>query len=117
MPQSPAAINFDQRGYATYNPQSGSPAVLNTSGDHVLYTPASGKSIRLKWIGIKAPRTNNGDVVITIKFNTTEIYKWYLTRSDLFAHATIREGAVNESLIVNLSDNQYIYANFDVEEF
>ena len=117
MISSPAAINFDIRGYQTYNPQSGSPSLITTAGDNIIYTPALGNRIRIKWIGLRTPRDNAPDIEVIIKIGSANIYRWYMTKLDLFSHSTIREGAVNEPLIVNLSVNSNLYVNFDLEEF
>lgn len=114
--KSPVAILYDSSGNPTFSAAQGTPQIISSSGDTILHTPASGKSIRLRWIGIKAPKTNNGEVIITIKFGTTVIYSWILGYPDIFAHATIRIGAIDESLIINTNNSQTIYVNIDLDE-
>jgi hypothetical protein len=117
MISSPASINLDIRGYPTYNPQSGTPSLITNSGDNIIYTPTLGNRLRLKWIGLRTPKNNTPDVEIIIKIGSANIYQWYLTKLDIFSHATIREGNINESLILNLSNDSNVYINFDLEEF
>lgn len=96
---------------------SGSAQTVSSSGDTTVYTPASGRHIRLKWIGLSSPSSNSASVLVTVKIGSITLYIWDMGAPGAFAHGTVREGAVNEVLKVNLSDAQTVRVNFDLEEF
>lgn len=94
------------------------PVTASASGDTTLYTPATGYRIRLKWLGMASPAANTAEVLAIIKWGGgTEIYRWPMGNPGAFAHGSVREGAVNETLKINLSDAQNVYVNLDIEEF
>lgn len=96
----------------------GTPQTFNTSGDHVVYAPATGYRVRLKWVGLSSPAANTAEVLATLKWHGgLEIYRFGMGNPGGYSHRTVREGAVNESLDINLSDAQTVYVNVDVEEF
>jgi hypothetical protein len=95
----------------------GTPQTVNASGDTTVYTPTAGKSIRLKWLGLSSPSTNTANTTVTVKLGGTTIYIWELGAPGAFAHAFVREGPVNGLLVVNLTANQVVRVNFDLEEF
>ena len=114
--KSPVSILYDGYGNPTFIAAKGTPQIITASGDTILHTPTSGKACRLRWIGIKAPKTNNAEVIINIKLGSTVIYTWILGNPDVFAHSTIRVGNINENLVINKSNTQTLYVNFDLDE-
>jgi hypothetical protein len=100
---------------------TGQPSVLNTSGDHVVYTPASGQRGRLKWISLYSDPDNTQKCVVTVKWEGASgpIYMPpFPAGYGAFMHSSVREGLIDERLIVNLSADQTIYvAGLDQEDF
>jgi hypothetical protein len=97
---------------------SGTPQTVSLAGDTTIYTPAAGHRVRLKWVGLSSPSTNTATVIATVKWSDgTLIYIWDLGAPGAFAHSSVREGAVDASLVVTLSGSQTIRFNLDVEEF
>src|SRR5882762_7174648 len=45
-------------------------------GDHTVWTPAPGKRIRLKWVGLSTSKNNSGDVVVKWRFGASGAYFW-----------------------------------------
>lgn len=95
---------------------SGVPATITNTTQTTVYTPTSGKAVRLKWIGLKTP-AGAADTVVTIRIGATTIYQWPMTALDVFSHSTIREGAADAVLSVQCSVASTVYVNIDVEEF
>lgn len=97
----------------------GTPQTLTTSGDHTVYTPASGKRIRLKWLWLSTPSTNSASVLAVAKWGgaSGDIYFVDLGAPGAFGHSSVREGEVDETLVVNLDGAQTVRVNLDVEEF
>lgn len=102
---------------ARFGVSSGSPATVAVAGNTTVYTPSSGKRVRLKWIGLSSPSTNTASMLVTISLGGTPIYAWDMGNPGAFAHGTVREGPVDGVLSVNLSDSQTVRVNFDLEEF
>lgn len=89
-----------------------------SSGDSTVYTCPANKHIRLKWTGWATPSSNSAETIIAMRFGAnTAFYTWPMGMPGAFAHGVVREGAVNENLIVNNSAAQRIYVNIDVEVF
>lgn len=106
-----------------FSVKTGTPAVVNASGDTVLHTPAAGKRIRWSWVGLVTVE-NSASVEVTLGFGTgggpitTEVYKLKMGKTFAFAHGMVREGAVDQDLTINLSaGSQPVYVNYDLEEF
>lgn len=104
-------------------PVTGEPSVLNTAGDNTIYTPQTGKAIRLKWISLYSDPDNTAKCVALVKWSgaSGNLYQPIFPPGPgmgAFQHKSVREGAPDETLIVNLSATQTIYvAGLDVEEF
>lgn len=100
-------------GYPAVNP-------VNTTGDTVVYTPAAGKAIRLKWLYLATLDSNAANVVAKVRFSSQAVgasfYTVPLGKPGGFAHGTVRESVANDTLIVNLSAAQPVYLSFDIEE-
>lgn len=74
------------------------PFTVVNAGDTTVYTPAAGKSIRLRWIYAINDPTASTAPVISVKLGTTEIYRVYaLSKRQKVT------GPVNGQLIINLS--------------
>ena len=101
------------------NVVTGTPSgAISVTGPTILYTPASGKRVRLRWVHASASQDNTAEVVATIKIGATTIYQVPLGNPGVFAHSSIREGDVDEKLTLTLSaSGRTVYVNFDVEEF
>lgn len=102
---------------AAPSPVVGGPTTVSTSGDTALYTPAAGRSARVRWVGLRAASTNGAPVTVVLSLGGTVIYRWELEPSDIFSHGFNREGPVNGALSVNLSASQTVYCNVDAEDF
>lgn len=94
---------------------------VNASGDTTIYTPQSGKSIRLTWIHLSAPGTNTAEALARLRFSSQALaqsfYNPSLSNPGVFSHRCDRVGAVNDSLVLNLSvGSQPVYVSFDIEE-
>lgn len=97
---------------------SGSPVTASASGDTLVYAPAAGKRTRLKWVGLSSPSANSTEVLAIVTWEAgPEIYRWAMGNPGAFAHSSVREGATNQRLMINLSGAQTVYVNIDVEEF
>lgn len=70
---------------------------LTSAGDNVVYTPASGKRVRIHWVyAINNP--NLPSTKITIKIGTQTYYvAWAISKRQQFT------GEINAPLVVNLS--------------
>lgn len=100
---------------ARFGVVTGSP-FSSSSANGTMYTPQSGKKIRLKWLGMATPESNLLPTIVTIKLGATEIYKWPLGTPGAFSHGSVREGSTDAPLIMSQSAGQQIYFNFDIEE-
>lgn len=89
---------------------------LSTSGDNTLITPASGKSIRLLWLGLSTSQDNSAEVKVSAKFGANVHYKWNLGNPGAFSHWEPIEGAVNQPLVINLSVAQPVEVNYTYQE-
>ncbi len=104
---------------ARFGAVTGSPVTVTAAGDTTVYTPAAGMRVRLKWVGLSSPSTNSAPTTATVKWSgaTGNVYRWSMGAPGAFAHGSVREGAVDEALVVNLSEAQSVFVNLDVEEF
>lgn len=100
-----------------FSPSQGEAVTVSASGPTDVYTPASGQRVRLKWVGLSTSENNGAETIVTVKLGDVECYKWAMGVPGAFAHGVVREGGVDESLTVVLSNAQTVYVNFDVEEF
>lgn len=100
-----------------FGPALGSPVLVNTSGTTTIYTPAAGKSIRLKWMTIVTPASNTAEVIVQVVLSGKLIYWLPFTNPFAFSHSSVREGMSDGTLDVILSVNQSVYFNIDVQEF
>lgn len=74
------------------------PATVSAVGDTVIYTPAVGKAIRLRWIYAINDPTASTPTVISVRLGTQEYYRVYaLSKRQRIT------GAVNAPLVINLS--------------
>lgn len=90
--------------------------VVSAAGDTTLYTPASGKKVRLHWVFMSASQDNNVEVLAKIKLGSTVVYSTYLGNPGAFGHRETVEGAVNEVLKINLSAAESVAVNWTVTE-
>jgi hypothetical protein len=95
---------------------AGTPALVNSTTETAVHTPASGKKIRLKWLYLATPEDNSAPIIVTVKIGTVNIYKVPMGAPGAFAHSSVREGAVDDALTVTCSAAQPLYVNLDVEE-
>jgi hypothetical protein len=95
----------------------GTPVTVTTTGDTTIYSPPSGKRVRLLWICMAASDANPNETVVEVRFGSNGIYRLPMAANSVFAHSSIREGGVDEALIVNSSVLATIYANVDLEVF
>ena len=86
------------------------------TGNSTLHTPTSGKSVRLKWIYLASPKQVN-ETVATVKLGVTTAYVVPLPSPSVFMRTSIRHGAVDAALTVDLSVASTVYANYELEEF
>ena len=98
-------------------PSFGTGQLANTAGDSTIYTPQSGKRIRLRWLNAGTPSTNTADVVLAMRFGSDPpFYTIPLPAPGAFSHRMVRIGSVGDPLIANLNGAQSVYINVDVEE-
>jgi hypothetical protein len=91
---------------------------VSASGDTVVWTPAAGARIRLRWVGLSTPDTNASSVLAKWRFGTGDYFwHWLLGKPGAFAHGALREGDVDEPLKINLDAAVAVYVAFDLEEF
>lgn len=106
-----------------FAPSTGNAVEVTASGDTIIYTPAAGKRIRLKWIGLSSHPTGAAAVKVQMKFNPggTAFYEWYMGAPGAFAHGVVRESAVNDVLYVNCDvapgAPKPLLVNIDVEDY
>lgn len=87
------------------------------SGDNTVVTPASGKRIRLHWIGMSTPESNVDEMLVIVKLGSATKYRWNMTAPGAFSHWETVEGGVDESFVVNLSSALPVDINYTYEEF
>jgi hypothetical protein len=93
--------------------------VVSTIGDNTLHTPASGKKIRLYWIGLSTSQDNAAENLIQVKLTDadgTVKYRWRMGNPGAFAGGRTIEGNVDEPLILNLATTDPVDWNVDLEE-
>lgn len=84
---------------------------VTASGDTTIYTPASGKAIRVHWVYAINDPTASTPILIKIKLGTTEKFRVYaLSKRQLMT------GAVNAALIINLSTSGSVAVTAILEE-
>lgn len=86
-------------------------AILSTSGDTIIHTPASGKAITLYWIGIIPNSDNSTANLVTVQFGATGGSPTQLYSGYALAHWEPFTGAVNQTLVVNLGSSQAVSVN------
>lgn len=73
-------------------------ATVTATGNTTVYTPASGKAIRLRWVYAINDPTASSSTLIKISLGATEVYRaWALSKRQRVT------GPVNGALVVNLS--------------
>lgn len=72
-------------------------ANVTASGDTTIWTPASGKKLRVFWVSAINDPDQSQSPKIILKFGTNEIYRGYA-----IAHWEIFDGAVDQALVCNL---------------
>jgi hypothetical protein len=89
-----------------------------TSGDHTVFACPTDRHIRLSWTAWKTPYVNTAEIEVAMRFGSNApFYKWSMGVPDVFAHGGVREGAINEDLIINMSGAQTLYCLADLEVF
>jgi hypothetical protein len=88
-----------------------STALVTASGDNIIYTPAAGKSIRLRWVYALNSPTSTSPALITIKLGTVVKYITYGV-----SKKQIDTGPINGSLVINLSQAGTVACTFRLEE-
>lgn len=96
---------------------SGSPVTISASGATTVYTPSSGKRVRLYWVGLSSPSSNTGTVTATVSLGGSAIYVWDMGAPGAFAHKSVREGPADGTITVTLSGSQTVHVNLDLEDF
>ena len=84
--------------------------------DTTLHTPASGNAVRLKWIAFNSG-ADGAESVVEILIGDTSAYLWSLTAPGAFMRSSIREGAADEALKIELTVDTTVYVNYELEEF
>lgn len=86
-------------------------ATVTASGDTTIYTPASGKKVRVHWIYAINDPTSSSAPLIKVLFGTTEKFRVYaLSKRQLMT------GGVNEPLKINLSGTGSVAVTVILEE-
>lgn len=103
---------------ARWKALTGGPTLVAvTTPDQVIYTPAAGKRARLKWMYAATPDDGLANVIVTVKIGATALYTFPLGAPGIFAHGSIREGAIDAPITVTLSAARPVYFNVDCEDF
>lgn len=87
-----------------------------SSASNTIHTPASGKSIRLKWIYVASPSTSS-ETVVTVSLGASVAYQFPLPAPGIFMRTSIRESVADGTLSVALSPATTVYVNYELEEF
>jgi hypothetical protein len=87
-------------------------AVLNTSGNNVVITPAAGKRIRIFWVSF-IPNTDNLNAnLVTVKYTAgITMYVGYA-----MAHWELFTGAADDSVTVNLNTTEPVAITIHYQE-
>lgn len=106
--------NLDGR----YGTITGYTGTVSASGDTTIRTPAAGKTITLKWVGMSSPDNNPNSTVVTVKLGGNAVFTWDFSKNGgAMAHGTVRnDGGVNGALVINLSVAATVRYNFEVSE-
>lgn len=92
-------------------------AQLVTAASTILHTPASGSAVRVKWVYLATP-SSAVDTVATVKIGAAvTAYLVPLPVPGVFMRTSIREGAANGALTIDLSPATSVYVNYELEEF
>lgn len=92
-------------------------ALVTDVGDTTLYTPASGKTLRLIWIYCSSSQDNTAEVFVTIKLGSRSVYRAYLGVPGVFGHReTVDADAADDALIINLDAAQSVAVNWTTTE-
>jgi hypothetical protein len=126
MIRSPAAVLYNPDGsnftlpVDTYSVISVTSA---TSGSSLIVTPTTGSYLRLHYVALNADGGNAADVTSAVCFSATGslIYKMSLKPGSIFARNVgagrrYLEGAVDESLYLNLSTTQTVNVTIEYDE-
>ena len=95
---------------------------IHTSGDNTIYTPASGKAVKLLWASYTSDAGNLSATKVILKNGATALDTQSLSASQPFAH-TIGGGrgfydfGANNPVIVNLSIGNTVYVNLEWLEY
>lgn len=90
--------------------------VVETEGENVLASPASGKAITLYWIALTSSETNSAEVLAEVKLGSLVPYTWYLGKPWAFVHWEPVVGAENAKLVLKLSAAQKVACSFTYTE-
>lgn len=116
--QSSVPVNVSSLPVDTFTKAS---SVATTSGDLTLVTPPGGQRIRLFFFGYSASPSNGSSVLVALRFGANTAFdNNYLSPSQPYARnigagRRFIQGAINESLIVNLSASQTVYCNIEYD--
>jgi hypothetical protein len=90
-----------------------------TAATNTVYTPATGKKVRLKWVGAFTSQNNPGENIVTVRLGTQIVYKFPLGNPGIFAHwESVDAPNANDTLNVLLSSTSNpVQFNYTVEEF
>jgi len=94
---------------------AGGGQLATLAGPTTLYTPTSGNFIRLKWLYLGTASTAT-ETVATIALGGVTTYVVPLIAGGIFAHASVREGAVDGVLAISLSPAANVYVDYELEE-
>lgn len=95
---------------------SGLAQKVTTSGETVLVSPAAGNAVRLRWLYAATSENNGQEVEVTVRLGGTVIYTFPLGAPGIFAHSSVRDGAVDADLTVTLNVAAPVYINLEYEE-
>lgn len=86
-------------------------ATVTNTGDTTVYTPASGKKIRLHWLYCIGDPATDPAPLINIKLGATPIYRVYA-----LSKRQLKTGPIDGSLIFNLSSSGSVAVTAILEE-
>ncbi len=111
------AVALDSTLQARWKASTGGPTLVSVTASTPIYVPAAGKRPRLKWLYAATPDDSGLNTIVTVKIGTSTIYQFPIGAPGVFAHGSIREGAINEQITVTMTNARPVYFNLDCEDF
>lgn len=100
------------------------PLKVTTAGETLVLTPAAGKAVRIWFYAVVARATNSAEVEVALRWGaagTNFLITSLSQYGGAYAHSfkagdAFIQGAVDQSVYIDLSGAQVVYVNMDYEE-